>query len=168
MRKSRLLSILRVFDRQLTRRILLIAVGGTVMTLLGIKASTKDIDFNIPDRTAYNEFKMLYKRIRPGVKMDYYGSNMVFSEALPDDYIEKSINYKSNFSKIQLKILQPLDIVCSKISRCSDADIEDIRDCIKSCNLKKRAIIERAAKFSRAGNDKVFDANLKTILGMLF
>jgi hypothetical protein len=54
--KRQLLSVLGSFDKQLDHKILLIAVGGTAMTLLGVKASTKDIDLNIPNRIDYNEF----------------------------------------------------------------------------------------------------------------
>ena len=39
--KSELLLTLKSFDEQLNHKILLIAVGGTAMTLLGIKAFTK-------------------------------------------------------------------------------------------------------------------------------
>ncbi len=166
--KERLLSVLDPFDKQLHSRILLIAVGGTAMTLLGIKASTKDIDFNIPGKTDFDEFNKLYRKIAPGVTIDYYGSNMVFSEALPKDYIAKASDYKSNFKNIALKVLDPIDIVCSKISRGSDADIEDIRDCIKIYKLKKNRVAVRSKQYSRAGSDRAFKANLKIILETLF
>jgi hypothetical protein len=166
--KSKLLSILEPFDEQLQHKILLIAVGGTAMTLLGVKASTKDVDFNIPNKTDYNELHRLYKRIAPGVEIDHYGSNMVFSEVLPNDYIDKASDYKTSFKNIKLKVLHPLDIVCSKISRSSDADIEDIATCIKRYKLKKSDLTKRATLYERAGNDKVFSANLGIILETLF
>ncbi len=166
--KSGLLSILEPFDEQLRHKILLIAVGGTAMTLLGIKASTKDIDFNIPNKTDYNEFHRLYKRIAPGVEIDHYGSNMVFSEVLPEGYINKASDYKTRFKNIKLKILHPLDIVCSKISRGSDADMEDIETCIKTFKLKKSSIMKRAKLFGRAGSDKMFRTNLAIILENFF
>lgn len=166
--KSKLLSILEPFDEQLRHKILLIAVGGTAMTLLGVKASTKDVDFNIPNRTDYNEFHRLYKRIAPGVEIDHWGSNLVFSEVLPTDYIDKASDYKTSFKNIKLKILHPLDIVCSKISRSSDADMEDIETCIKTYKLKKNYVFKRAALYGRAGNDKIFRTNLSIILETLF
>ncbi|MGC8571821.1 MAG: DUF6036 family nucleotidyltransferase [Candidatus Micrarchaeia archaeon] len=166
--KIKLLSVLDAFDRQLLHKILLIAVGGTAMTLLGIKASTKDIDFNIPNKTDYNEFHKLYKKISPGVEIDYYPSNMIFSEALPEDYINKALDFKSNFSNIKIKILNPIDIVCSKISRSSESDIEDIEICIKTYNIKKKDIIERAKQYTRVGNNDIFNNNLKLILETFF
>ncbi|MEK6681720.1 MAG: hypothetical protein AABY79_07115 [Nitrospirota bacterium] len=41
--KERLLDIISAWDSFLKRRVHLIACGGTALTLLGIKASTKDI-----------------------------------------------------------------------------------------------------------------------------
>ena len=166
--KSKLLSILEPFDGQLHHKILLIAVGGTAMTLLGIKASTKDVDFNIPNRTDYNEFHRLYKRIVPGVEIDHWGSNLVFSEVLPADYIDKASDYKTSFKNIKLKILHPLDIMCSKISRSSDADIEDIETCIKTYKLKKNSITNRAKLYEQVGNDRIFSNNLAIILERFF
>jgi hypothetical protein len=47
-----LMEFLEEVDRTLSRRISLIAVGGTAMTLLNMKASTIDIDFNLSARDA--------------------------------------------------------------------------------------------------------------------
>lgn len=112
--KTELLSVLESFDEQLTTKIVLVAVGGTAMTLLGIKPSTKDIDFNIPSENDFKEFIKLKNKIKPGVIIDCWSSNMIFSEVLPEDYIEKSKEYNSGFQKIKIKILSPLDIACSK------------------------------------------------------
>lgn len=166
--RSKLLSVLKPFDRQLSHRVLLIAVGGTAMTLLGIKASTKDIDFNIPSEADYNEFNKLYKRLRPGVVIDYYSSNMIFTEVLPGDYINRVSAYRSNFKNIEVKILHPLDIICSKISRSNDADMEDMKSCIKAYRIRKGDIAKRARLYERAGSGRVFRTNLKIVLETLF
>ena len=47
--KNELLDNLREWNRYLKRKVHLIACGGTAMTLLGIKASTKDVDFIVPE-----------------------------------------------------------------------------------------------------------------------
>jgi hypothetical protein len=46
--KKRLLDILAGWNRHLKRRVHLVACGGTAMTLLGVKPSTKDVDFMVP------------------------------------------------------------------------------------------------------------------------
>ncbi len=166
--KTGLLSILYVFDERLPHKILLVAVGGTAMTMLGIKASTKDIDFNIPEKKDYEEFVRLYKAISPGVAIDYYPNNTVFTEVLPEDYLSIASDYKSNFENIRIKVLNPVDIVCSKISRCDEADIEDIKSCIEIYGLKKNEIATRAGLYARAGSDEIFQSNLNFILENLF
>jgi len=52
--KNELLDHLRGWNRYLKRKVHLIACGGTAMTLLGVKASTKDVDFIVPDIREYN------------------------------------------------------------------------------------------------------------------
>ena len=46
--KNRLLDILGEWNRFLKRKVHLIACGGTAMTLMGVKPSTKDVDFIAP------------------------------------------------------------------------------------------------------------------------
>ncbi len=166
--KKELLGFLESFDEQLGRKIMLVAVGGTAMTLLGIKRSTKDIDFNIPLSEDYKEFKHVLGRIKPGIRIDCWQSNMIFSEILPDDYLELATRYRSGFSKIEVRILNPIDIACSKISRFYLDDMEDIRDCIERFRITKRQLKGRAKQFSQAGSEKVFNQNLEYVLENMF
>ncbi len=46
--KDRLMSVMVQWNRYLKRKVHLIACGGTAMTFLGVKPSTKDIDFMVP------------------------------------------------------------------------------------------------------------------------
>jgi hypothetical protein len=47
--KKQLLDVLGEWNHFLKRRVHLIACGGTAMTLLDVKASTKDVDFMVPN-----------------------------------------------------------------------------------------------------------------------
>ncbi len=51
--QNQLFEILQGWNYHLKRKVRLIACGGTAMTLLGVKASTKDVDFMIPDHTEH-------------------------------------------------------------------------------------------------------------------
>ncbi len=51
--KKALLDVLRQWNGFLKRKIHLIACGGTALTLLEIKPSTKDVDFIVPDESEY-------------------------------------------------------------------------------------------------------------------
>ncbi len=52
-----LLERLTIWNNYLKRTMLLVACGGTALTLLGIKPSTKDIDLIVP----HKDFKYLTK-----------------------------------------------------------------------------------------------------------
>jgi len=166
--KNGLLDILHKIDLELKNKITIVAIGGTAMELLGIKETTKDIDFNIPSDNDYNEFERAINKIGLNIKIDYYEKNAIFSEALPMDYLKIAIKYKSKFGKIELYILNPIDIVCSKIGRLSDIDIIDIRQCIKYYNITRSQIKERAMQYGHAGNDQLYYDNLQTALEILF
>jgi pantothenate kinase len=52
--KEKLLEVLVQWNRFLKRKVHLIACGGTAMTLLDVKSSTKDVDFMVPNMAEYN------------------------------------------------------------------------------------------------------------------
>jgi hypothetical protein len=113
--KSALFDFLSVLNEDLTKKITLVAAGGTAMTLLDLKSSTIDIDFTIPsiDRV---QFEKALKNNPPGYKVDRWTDGCVFCQTLPNDYLENSIKIKE-FSHISLRALQPVDIIVTKIGR---------------------------------------------------
>ena len=140
--RSALFDFLSVLNEDLTRKIILVAVGGTAMTLLDLKPSTIDIDFTIPgcDRI---EFEQALKINPPGYKIDRWTDGYIFCQNLPKDYLEKSIKIKE-FNHIILRALQPVDIIATKIGRLNARDIQDIEACIKKANVSEAEIEERA------------------------
>ncbi len=119
--KNSLFDFLSVLNEDLTKKITLVAAGGTAMTLLDLKTSTIDIDFTIPgcDRL---EFEQALKSNPPGYKVDRWTDGCIFCQTLPKDYLEKSIKIKE-FSHIVLRALQPVDIIVTKIGRLNDTGI---------------------------------------------
>jgi hypothetical protein len=144
--KSVLLDFLEVLNEDLTRKITLVAAGGTAMTLLDLKPSTIDIDFTIPS-SDLPEFERALKNNPPGFKVDRWTDGTVFSQSLPDDYLDKSIKIKE-YSHIMLKALHPIDIVVTKIGRLNPRDIQDIETCINAFKISKDQIKARAALVS--------------------
>lgn len=140
--KNALFDVLSVLNEDLTKKITLVAAGGTAMTLLDLKPSTIDIDFTIPgcDRL---EFEQALKSNPPGYKVDRWTDGRVFCQTLPKDYLEKSIKIKE-FSYISLRALQPVDIIVTKIGRLNARDLQDIETCIKKANVSEAEIKERA------------------------
>jgi hypothetical protein len=140
--KSALLEFLDVINEDLTKKITLVAAGGTAMTLLDLKSSTIDIDFTIPgsDRV---EFELVLKNNPPGYKVDRWTDGYIYCQKLPKDYLEKSIKIKE-FSRIVLRALHPLDIVVTKIGRLNQRDIQDIEACIREFKISEVELKARA------------------------
>src|SRR4030042_5179530 len=133
--KSVLLDFLTVLDDEVGRRITLVAVGGTAMTLLDLKPSTIDVDFTIPsnDKPAFDK---ALANIPHGLKIHAWSDGFVFSQILPDDYLEKSIEI-ANFKRILLKALHPIDIVVTKIGRLDDEMRKTSKPASKNLTLQR-------------------------------
>ncbi len=157
-----LLGFLEEVGNILERRIVLVAAGGTAMTLYGLKPSTIDVDLTGPAEDVALLVKAV-KRLQPGFRVDAWPNGQVFSQFLPSDYLSKSRRIK-RLSKIDLRALAPVDIVVTKIGRLDERDLDDIKACVKKFKLGKGAIVRRAKRIEYAGNRKVFDNNLETVL----
>jgi len=165
--RSGLLGLLTAVDKELERKIILVAAGGTAMTLLDLKPSTIDIDFTGPNADI-KEFNRIQKSLPHGFKVDTWTDGAVFSQVLPEDYVEKSIQVKTKLVNIQLKVLHPLDIVVTKLGRLNERDLQDIDSCIERFRLKKSQIEKRARAVRYAGNQKVYELNLRQVLKRFF
>ena len=144
--KTSLLDFLEIINEDLAKKITLVAVGGTAMTLLDLKPSTMDIDFTLPS-SDLPEFEKALKNNPSGYKVDRWVDGCVFCQTLPGDYIDKSVPIRQ-FSKILLKALHPVDIVVTKIGRLNQRDIQDIEACIKKCEITGAEIKTRALQVS--------------------
>ena len=165
--KGILLNFLEEVEKEIVRKITVVAVGGTAMTLLDLKPSTIDMDFTIPHKDAA-EFRDALGKIPHGFKIDCWEDGMVFSQTLPDDYLEKSIPIKTKLKKIVLKALHPIDIVVTKIGRMDDRDLQDIEACIRKFNLTKEQIENRAKSVQYVGREENYQNNLNFIIKRLF
>jgi ABC-type phosphate transport system auxiliary subunit len=165
--KSGLLGLLEAVDAELTRKITLVAAGGTAMTLLDLKPSTIDIDFTGPHEDIA-EFNKVQKSIPHGFVVHTWTNGMVFSQQLPNDYLKSSIPIKTKLKKTDLRALHPLDIVATKLGRLNERDVQDIESCIKNFKLKKNQISKRAKTIVYAGNEAVYETNLQSVLESLF
>jgi predicted nucleotidyltransferase component of viral defense system len=165
--KSRLLDFLETLDNEMTKRITIVAVGGTAMTILDLKTSTIDIDFTVPS-SDYQEFEKALKSVPHGFKVDVWQDGMIFSQILPSDYLEKSIEIVTTFEHIHLRALQPVDIVITKIGRLDERDLQDIEACIKRFGISKIQIEERASNVQYVGREENYLGNLKYVVEKFF
>jgi hypothetical protein len=164
--RSKLIGFLEEVEKELSRNITIVAVGGTALTLLGLKPSTRDIDFTIPNED-YDEFQNALKSTPHGFKVDYWKDGSVFSQTLPDDYLRRSSDV-IRLKRIRLKALSPVDIVVTKIGRLDDRDKQDIEACIKRFKLRRDQVSKRAKQVEYVGRDENYEINLKHVLENFF
>jgi hypothetical protein len=137
--KDELLIILREWNRFLKGKVHLIACGGTAMTLLGVKASTKDVDFMVPDIREYNnltkQLPMLgytqtkssgWKREGEVFHFDLFRGNRIHTTELLNSPLEEGRNtVLAKYSHLYIGILNDYDLISSKLMRGTRVDFED-------------------------------------------
>jgi len=137
--KNELLDNLRVWNSVLRRKARMIACGGTALTLLGVKASTKDVDFMVPDIREYNYLTkqlpaMGYTQTSgPGWKrgdevfhFDIFRGNNIHTTGLLQSPLEDGQNRRLiEFSHLYIGILNDYDLISSKLMRGTRVDYED-------------------------------------------
>lgn len=148
--KDRLLDIISAWDGFLKRRVHLIACGGTALTLLGIKASTKDIDLIVPEAAEYEYLIGILKQLgyksatgwgwtrQDGFIFDLFRGKTIHTTELLESPLEKGnhILFKE-FSNIYLAVLNYYDLIISKLFRATAIDIDD---CLLLVRNKKKDI----------------------------
>jgi hypothetical protein len=136
--KEILLARLADWDSFLKKRVRLIACGGTALTLLNIKPSTKDIDFIVPD---IGEYEYLVRTLNQlgyecvsgsGLRrgddfvFDLFRGPRVHTTELLESPLEPENHILiKEFSYIYLGVLNFHDLLISKLFRGTSADIED-------------------------------------------
>jgi hypothetical protein len=148
--KQRLIDTIAIWDSYLRRKIRLVACGGTAMTLLGIKDSTKDVDLLVPNEEEYEYLlKTLedlgYKSVSGngwardgGFTFDLFKGKRVHTTELLESPL-KAGNHAvvKEFNSITLGVLNFCDLVISKLFRGSGVDIDD---CLMLLRAKSREI----------------------------
>ncbi|HNX82086.1 MAG TPA: hypothetical protein PKL77_10045 [Candidatus Omnitrophota bacterium] len=142
--KQGLLDTLSAWDGFLNRKVHLIACGGTAMTLLGVKASTKDIDLIVPNIDEHEYIVKILQQIGykqaggwgwsrdDGFVFDLFRGKYIITELLESPLEEDNHFLFKEFSHIYLGILNYYDIIISKIFRSTSVDIEDCLALLKS------------------------------------
>ena len=153
--KNRLLDILGGWNAFLKRKVHLIACGGTAMTLIGVKPSTKDVDFITPREKEHDYLvKQLdalgYKRVTgSGWKKDgedfqfdiFRGNSIHTTELLASPLEEGRHSILKEFSHLYIGILNDYDLISSKLMRGTNVDFED---CLGLAEARREEIdIER-------------------------
>jgi hypothetical protein len=137
--KNWLLDILGEWNHFLKRKVHLIACGGTAMTLLGVKPSTKDVDFMSPKVREYDyltkQLKALgykqatgsgWKRDGEDFLFDIFRGNRIHTTELLDSPLDEGRHsILMEFSHLYIGILNDYDLISSKLMRGASVDFED-------------------------------------------
>lgn len=149
--KQTLTDLLGQWNAFLRRKVHLVACGGTALTLMDIKLSTKDVDFIVPVESEYRylikTLKDLGYQQKTGSGWHKSGNLFVF-----DLFVGKRIHTtdlmaspleKGNhtlfkeFSHLYIGILNPYDLIASKLFRGTAVDFED---CLMLMKSRKESI----------------------------
>ena len=134
-----LISTLDNWDSLMNFNIRLIACGGTAMTLLDIKESTKDIDFIVPVETEYKRLMKFLKKIGyhdaggglhhpadPNFIYQFWPGNQVFTTQLLDPILNQGKHiFVKEWRHIYLGSINLMDIVITKMFRGTSVDVDD-------------------------------------------
>ncbi len=161
--KTQLLSLLQAVDDNLPSKIRINAVGGTALTLLGIKSATIDVDFDTT-LADHHVLKKTINELNPGYRVDFFTNGLIFSQQLPDDYLQQCTPITSKLKNIDLYSISPLDILLSKTGRLNERDIQDIKMVIEKFDIKPGQVKKRAPKIGYVGAEAHYQQNLEYVL----
>jgi hypothetical protein len=142
--KSKLMDTLSTWDRYLKRKVRIIACGGTALTLLGVKESTKDVDLLIPET---KDYKYLVKTLADlgyerttgsgwqkskGFIFDLFAGKAIFTTELLDSPLDPKNHFLfKEFPSIYLGILNYFDLIITKLFRFTPVDVEDCLELLR-------------------------------------
>jgi len=157
--RNALLQWLKEIDGKLKGRTTVVAVGGTAMTLLGLKPSTIDIDLCVTTK----ERPQLESATGKKFKVDIFTDGYILSEQLPDDYSEKAKEILT-LKNLVVKALSPVDIIITKAARLNARDEEDIKSLVKF--VAKEELMERFSQVvgTYAGHEEQYRYHMEVIL----
>lgn len=171
--KQRLLDTISTWNEFLGRKVHLIACGGTAMTLLGVKESTKDIDLVVPEEKEYDYLiKVLgeigYKPVTgSGWARDkefifelFRGKRVHTTELLESPLLEDNNILVKEFSNIYLGALNYYDLIISKLFRGNTVDVQDCLGLIKA-KRKEINISHLAERFRETASFDVSEDRVK-------
>jgi hypothetical protein len=143
--KQGLLDRISAWDTFLKRKVHLIACGGTALTLLDVKPSTKDIDLIVPNLNEHEYLVTILKQLgyksasgwgwkrQDGFIFDLFKGKSVHTTELLESPLEKGNHILvKEFDRIYLGVLNYYDIIISKLFRAAAIDIDDCLVLVKS------------------------------------
>lgn len=174
--KDVLLGTLSAWDGFLSKKVHLIACGGTALTFLGVKSSTKDVDMLVPNEAEYNYLIKVLKDLgykqatghgwvkEGGFIFDLFrGKRVHTTELLESPLLPENNTLIKELSHIYLGALNYYDLIISKLFRGTGVDRDDCLSLIKS----KRREIDMACLKERYRHTASYDVSEDKLLKKL-
>ncbi len=155
--KNDLLILIKDIDSKIDKKITLIAIGGTALTLLEIKDSTRDIDIIIPSKEDLNALIRVFHDINfkelshnkwmteIGIIIDIFEGDYIFNLQLIESPLKASALFLE-LDNIKLKTLNLYDIIITKTERGDNRDFSDIKMILIKEKLDMDVLVERYMK----------------------
>ncbi|MBI5144661.1 MAG: hypothetical protein HZA27_00565 [Candidatus Omnitrophica bacterium] len=166
--KQGLLDRISAWDGFIKRRVHLIACGGTALTLMGVKPSTKDIDLIVPDIGEYEYLIDILKQLGyksasgwgwergDGFIFDLFRGKTVHTTELLESPLEKGNHALiKEFSHVYLGVLNYYDTIISKLFRATALDLDDCLSLVR----EKRDEIDIKRLSSRFRETAAYDVS---------
>jgi hypothetical protein len=160
---DRLLDTLDNWDGVINSRVQLIACGGTALTLLDLKESTKDIDLVVPVVTEYEKLIKFLSTIGYSEKgggwahpddplflYQFWCGKRVFTTELLDSPLDagKHIVIKE-WPHIYLGALNLIDLIITKMFRGTGLDVDDCITVFETRQVNAEELFERYSEAAR-------------------
>ena len=141
----------------------LIGCGGTALTLLRIKESTKDIDMIVPVHKEYERLIIFLRKIGyqergnglvhpddPNFLYQFWFGNRVFTTELLDSPLAPGKNIPiKKWRHIYLGALNPQDLIITKMFRGTPVDLDDSLAAFSEFEMDPEALLERYVETAR-------------------
>ena len=141
----------------------LIGCGGTALTLLKIKDSTKDIDMIVPVQKEYERLMTFLQSIGyqekgnglvhpddPHFQYQFWTGNRVFTTELLDSPLEPDKNILiKKWKHIYLGALNLQDLIITKMFRGTQVDLDDCVAAFAASKMNPGALLERYAESAK-------------------
>jgi hypothetical protein len=145
------------WDSLMNFRVHLIACGGTALTLLKIKDSTKDIDFIVPEENEYQRLMKFLKHLNYGDKggglaheddpnfiYQFWCGSRVFTTDLLDSPLEKGKHILiKKWTHIYLGALNLIDLIITKMFRGDQVDRDDCIAAFATGQVNPEELLDR-------------------------
>ena len=140
------LTFLRELDDSLDERVEMHCIGAFALLILtSVARPTADIDFieAVPDSGWRQMMSIAREGSALAVKYGLYLHEVTIAE-YPCEYRDRLIDITpAAFRRLTIKLLEPYDLVLTKLSRNSPKDRDDVMSLVKNCRLKREVLSER-------------------------